>query len=188
MGDKTSSRDRMLAGAIALIRERGVAGVTVDAIVSRSNAPRGSVYYHFPDGRSQIVREAIFGAHESVSLLVASGVNDATSAREAIGLVAQFWKRLLLESDFQAGCPFVAATADGFSSDPELREPVAQHFAMWEESLYGLLAKEGREPEPARRKARLVMSAFSGAVLLCRAHRSLEPLDDVLDELSQILG
>jgi TetR/AcrR family transcriptional regulator, lmrAB and yxaGH operons repressor len=38
----------MLVSAAAVLRERGAAGVTIDAVLTRSGAPRGSVYYHFP--------------------------------------------------------------------------------------------------------------------------------------------
>ena len=188
MSGKVSSRERMLRGAVDLIRERGVAGVTVDAIVSRSEAPRGSVYYHFPDGRTQIVREAISSANESVSAWVRAGLSAVADGREAIALMATFWKKVLIDADFQAGCPFVAATVDGFSSDPELRQPVAEHFDVWEDAMVELLVQDGHERSQAERKARLVVSAFTGAVLLCRVKRSVAPLDDVVEELNQFIG
>ncbi|MGL6234523.1 MAG: TetR/AcrR family transcriptional regulator [Segniliparus sp.] len=188
MSTKESSRDRMLQGAVDLIRERGVAGVTVDAIVSRSNAPRGSVYYHFPEGRAQIVREAITGAGELSNELIRASLGSAADSREAISLMMAFWKHVLVDGDFQIGCPFVAATVDGFSADPELRQPVAEHFRVWEESMAEVLVRSGREPAAARRKASLMVAAFSGAVLVCRAKRSLEPLDAVAEELDELLA
>ncbi|EFV11827.1 TetR/AcrR family transcriptional regulator [Segniliparus rugosus] len=188
MSGKVSSRERMLRGAVDLIRERGVAGVTVDAIVSRSEAPRGSVYYHFPEGRAQIVREAIDSASESLNAWVRAGLDSVTNSSEAIALVAKFWKKILVDGDFQAGCPFVAATVDGFASDPELRQPVAEHFNVWEGAMVELLVRDGHERSQAERKARLVVSAFTGVVLLCRAARSLDPLDDVVEELQQIIA
>ena len=49
----------MLVSAAEVMRERGAAGVTIDEVLARSGAPRGSVYYHFPDGRNQILTEAL---------------------------------------------------------------------------------------------------------------------------------
>lgn len=37
------TRDRMLTSTISLLRERGSNGVTVDAVLAHSGAPRGSV-------------------------------------------------------------------------------------------------------------------------------------------------
>ena len=44
------TRTKMLISAAEVMRERGAAGVTIDEVLARSGAPRGSVYYHFPDG------------------------------------------------------------------------------------------------------------------------------------------
>jgi TetR/AcrR family transcriptional repressor of lmrAB and yxaGH operons len=49
------TRTKMLISAAEVMRERGAAGVTIDEVLTRSGAPRGSVYYHFPDGRNQIL-------------------------------------------------------------------------------------------------------------------------------------
>ena len=55
----------MLISAAEVMRERGAAGVTIDEVLARSGAPRGSVYYHFPEGRNQILTEALQYAGEA---------------------------------------------------------------------------------------------------------------------------
>ncbi len=45
------TRQEMVLSAVAVLRERGVQGVTLDAVLARSGAPRGSIYHHFPGGR-----------------------------------------------------------------------------------------------------------------------------------------
>lgn len=178
----------MLHGAIDLIRERGVAGVTVDAIVSRSNAPRGSVYYHFPEGRTQIVREALDQAGDLFSEGIEQLQGGKTDPKQALASFVEFWKGVLVASDFNAGCPFVAATVDGIAEDPALRDIVSKNFDYFQVVVSDLFVAEGRERAVADRQARLVVAAISGATVLCRAKRSLEPLDDVAEELSGLLG
>src|ERR1700739_1956244 len=56
---RRDTKQKMLISAAEVMRERGAAGVTIDEVLARSGAPRGSVYYHFPDGRSQILAEAL---------------------------------------------------------------------------------------------------------------------------------
>ena len=97
----------MLVSAAEVMRERGVAGVTIDEVLTRSGAPRGSVYYHFPDGRNQILTEALQYAGEAITAVI-----DDAAAKGGTFLVRQFvdfWEELLAESDFTAGCPVVAA-------------------------------------------------------------------------------
>ncbi|WP_082957410.1 TetR/AcrR family transcriptional regulator [Mycolicibacter heraklionensis] len=47
------TRQAMVLTAVALLRERGADGITLDTLVSRSGAPRGSIYHHFPGGRAR---------------------------------------------------------------------------------------------------------------------------------------
>ena len=59
--------NNMLISAAEVMRERGAAGVTIDEVLARSGAPRGSVYYHFPEGRNQILTEALQYAGEAIT-------------------------------------------------------------------------------------------------------------------------
>ena len=62
-----STRSNMLISAAEVMRERGAAGVTIDEVLARSGAPRGSVYYHFPEGRNQILAEALRWAGDTIA-------------------------------------------------------------------------------------------------------------------------
>ena len=60
----------MLISAAEVLRERGAAGVTIDEVLTRSGAPRGSVYHHFPEGRNQILTEALQFAGEAITEVI----------------------------------------------------------------------------------------------------------------------
>jgi len=60
----------MLISAAEVLRERGAAGVTIDEVLARSGAPRGSVYYHFPEGRNQLLTEALQYAGEAITEVI----------------------------------------------------------------------------------------------------------------------
>ena len=53
------SRERMLEAAIALMRESGLSGAGINEVVRLSGAPKGSVYHFFPQGKQQLVAEAL---------------------------------------------------------------------------------------------------------------------------------
>ena len=101
------TRTKMLISAAEVMRERGAAGVTIDEVLTRSGAPRGSVYYHFPDGRGQILAEALRYAGDAIT----ADIDDAAGrgAKVLLRQFVEFWERVLAESDFHAGCPVVAA-------------------------------------------------------------------------------
>ena len=175
----------MLLSAIDLIRERGVAGVTVDEIIARSATPRGSVYYYFPDGRAQIVREALAFAGESLGEGLRQSAQRKLGSRQTLAEFIQLWQHSLQARNFDAGCPMVAATVDGLAEDPELREPTQAIINNWRGSLISVLVLEGRRRDTATRLANLAVAAVSGAVVLCRVERDITPLKHVAAELDK---
>ena len=75
----------MLISAAEVMRERGAAGVTIDEVLARSGAPRGSVYYHFPGGRNQLLTEALQFAGEAIT-----GLIDEAAQKGGMHLVREF--------------------------------------------------------------------------------------------------
>src|SRR5271154_1424846 len=128
-----STKRRMLASAAEVLRERGAAGVTIDEVLSRSGAPRGSVYHHFPGGRNQILLETLQFAGDSLSSAIGNAASQGPMAllREFVDL----WEDVLRDSDFAAGCPVVAAAISTSDEDPRLANDAAQIFDRWRAAL-----------------------------------------------------
>ena len=52
------TRTRMLETTARLLQHRGYYGTALSDILEQSGAPRGSLYFHFPGGKDQLVVEA----------------------------------------------------------------------------------------------------------------------------------
>src|SRR5438105_8184268 len=72
---RCDTRKKMLISAAEVMRERGAAGLTIDEVLARSGAPRGSVYYHFPEGRIQILAEALRYSGDSITAAIDQAVD-----------------------------------------------------------------------------------------------------------------
>lgn len=184
-GHATSTKQRMVDSAVELLATRGTAGTTIDAVLSASGAPRGSVYHHFPGGRDELVHSAVRAAGARMSGFI-DGAVDAASPEEVLAEFASFWRRRLIASDYQRGCPIVALTVGGVDRGAG-GEVVREVFGTWREKYRELLVTRGVAPARAATLATLTVAALEGAVLLCRADRSVEALDDVVAELSALL-
>ncbi|TGW02048.1 TetR/AcrR family transcriptional regulator, partial [Mesorhizobium sp. M2D.F.Ca.ET.145.01.1.1] len=53
----TDTRTRMIEATALLLRRRGYHGTSLNDILTASGAPRGSLYFHFPGGKDQLVIE-----------------------------------------------------------------------------------------------------------------------------------
>jgi TetR/AcrR family transcriptional repressor of lmrAB and yxaGH operons len=180
-----STRTNMLVSAAELLRERGAAGVTIDAVLARSGAPRGSVYHHFPEGRNQILSEALQYAGEEIT-----GVIDAAAAKGGMYLVRQFvefWEQLLAESDFTAGCPVVAAAIGSADDEPQLTTVAGGIFRHWRDALTRAFVADGFEESDAASLAITCIASMEGAVVLCRSTRSVDPLRDVAQQVEFLI-
>lgn len=186
MRERGSTKQRMLDSAVLLLRERGAAGVTVDAVLAHSGAPRGSVYHHFPGGRNEMLLGALRNAGDYIATMVDESVAEGDAVRTVARLV-KFWKRTLTGTDYRAGCPLVAMAVDSREQVPEAAEVVREIFARWQASLATLLSANGFPADQAARLATLITASIEGAIILARARRDLGPLDDVLTEITPLL-
>lgn len=178
---RCDTRKNMLVSAAEVMRERGAAGVTIDAVLARSGAPRGSVYYHFPDGRTQLLTEALRYSGDSITAMI----DDAAGwgARALLREFVDFWERLLTEGDFAAGCPVVAAAIGCDEDDLNLATEAGAILARWCTALTRAFVNDGFDDAEAGTLAVMSIAALEGAVLLSRSTRSVEPLRQVGEQL-----
>jgi TetR/AcrR family transcriptional repressor of lmrAB and yxaGH operons len=174
----------MLVSAVQVMRERGAAGVTIDEVLARSGAPRGSVYHHFPDGRNQLLAEALRYAGDSITAMIddAAGWGGRALLREFV----EFWERLLAEGDFTAGCPVVAA-AIGSDDDPKLSAEAGAILGRWCTALTRAFVNDGFDDGDAASLAVMSIAALEGAVVLSRSTHCAAPLRQVGEQLEFLI-
>ena len=175
----------MIQTAVELMRERGVEATSFSEILAASGAPRGSIYYHFPDGKEQLIEEATRWAGDFIS----KGEEAALAAGplHALHALVEYWRITLRQSDFLAGCPIAAVAVEG-ELRPRARGIASEVFERWESLLAASLRRHRVPRKRAPALATTVIAAIEGAVILARARRSLSPLDRVAGELEGVLS
>ncbi|TGN89693.1 TetR/AcrR family transcriptional regulator [Bradyrhizobium yuanmingense] len=192
-----TTRDRMIAGAADLMSRRGVNATSMRDVVRHTATPRGSISHHFPDGKPQLIAEAVTFAGRQVSIPLEKAMNE----RGVIGGLKAFvasWRRQLEATGFEAGCPVLAVAVDRYVGEPSDKDDATaqQHlldlaegvFADWRRIMQAALLREGLAAERAERLATLVVASIEGTVAMCRASRSADALDQVQEELEIVLA
>lgn len=175
-------RDRMVASAALLIRERGAHATAISDVLEHSGAPRGSAYHYFPGGRTQLLCEAIDFAADHI----AHRISTAGNAVDALEVVVDGFRGQLTETGYRAGCPVVAVTVE--ADNPEVVARAAAAFSRWIEQIEALLRTDGVDAERAAELAMLTTTAIEGAVLVCRTTGSTAPLDLVHRQLRALVA
>lgn len=181
------SRQRVVLAAAEMLARHGLNATSIREMAKRAEAPFGSTYHHFPGGKQQVVREAVAltGArvHRQLEEQLQVGLQPGLRAFLAL------WRENLLRSDFRQGCPVMAAAVE----EPIDGEAVAtldvaaQTFDLWKSSLSASLQSYGHPSDAALRLATLIVASIEGAIVLCRAERSIAPFDHVARELEWIV-
>lgn len=179
------TRTAMLASAVDVLRERGAVGLTIDAVLARSGAPRGSVYHHFPGGRSQLLREALQFAGDEITAKIDEAAD--VSATALLHEFVDMWSDVLSGSDFTAGNPVLAASIGWSQEEPELALVAAGIFRRWRDAARQTYIREGFDPVEATALAHTTIAGLEGAAVLCRAMQSLDPLNDVAQEIEFLI-
>ena len=179
-----TSRDRMVDSTIKLLAQHGFQGASFSSVLEDSGAPRGSIYHHFPGGKNELVLEALDRSGARASSIV--GNLRGQPADAIIRVFVGLWRSLLLASDFSAGCSVLGVTVS--SDEPEILHRAAGIFRSWHTELADVLTAGGLEKMSADQVATLTIAACEGAVVLCRAEHTTQPLDEVETALLQTIG
>jgi TetR/AcrR family transcriptional regulator, lmrAB and yxaGH operons repressor len=176
MAKATDSKAKTLAAAAKLFRQQGYHGTALQDILAASGSPRGSLYFHFPDGKEEIGSAALTLASEAVRLAIAKAAETAEDAETFLTRVVRGMAADLEKSNYREGCPIATTALETAAQSDVLGATTRTAFQKWELELKRGLFRFGMPAGDADLVATLVLSQLEGALLLARTYRSLEPL------------
>ncbi|MFF8934646.1 TetR/AcrR family transcriptional regulator [Streptomyces paradoxus] len=184
-GAKTSSR--LAESMLELIQRHGYSGAALNAVVERAGAPKGSLYFHFPEGKEALGEKAVELAAAQFGSLVAGSALEAATPGEVLRRVIDELAGMLDDSGFQRGCPVSVVTLEMGAQSERLRDACANAFESWIVPVSELLIAHGRPRPTARALATALVSMVEGAVIVSRAQRSIEPLHCAAQAIAVLL-
>jgi AcrR family transcriptional regulator len=178
----------MVLSAAALVRRDGVTGTGLRDVVEHAHAPRGSLQHYFPDGKQQLVGEALrwaggFAAERVHRYLRRGGGTPAG----LFAYMAKQWTDEFARVGFAPGCPLVAAAADTAASSDVLRRDMQAAFDDWRRAVAEALESMGVPRPRAGTLATVMISGLEGAIVFARIQHDTAPIDAVVAELTPVL-
>src|SRR5215469_5102230 len=170
----------MVQAARQLIRERGYNATAFSDVLELSRAPRGSVYFHFPGGKTQLAMEAA-GAHAREQVTIIDQAADrADSAAQLVELYVDLSREGMMDSNYGRGCGVAPLVTEGAAQESaDVAETTRRAFSEMTDRLAFHFVATGIDRAPARELAHAVIASVQGAMVTSRALHSLEPYDAV---------
>lgn len=179
-----TARERLIASAIEMLRRHGVAGTGLAELLEHSGTARRSVYVNFPGGKSELMAEATRTAGRLMDPTLAG--TTPGDVRASLAAFVESWKEALRSSDYTAGCPVVAA-ALGRTESPAAADAAGGVFTAWQRVIAERLTQEAVAADEAESLATTIVAAVEGAVVICLATRSTDPLDRTARMLDRLV-
>ena len=182
------TRTRMLEATARLLMHRGYYGTALSDILEASGAPRGSLYFHFPGGKDQLVVEATRQAVEETSRFLRATLAEAPGPAEGVRRFFAAAAALLVETDYSFGCPVAPVILDAPEALPELEAICRQAFEEWLGLFRTRFEAAGVPAARAASLALLVEASIEGLLVIARARRDTAAFAPVATELAALVA
>lgn len=186
MGRRSDARENMLLSAVTLFRRHGIDATAIGDVIADADAPRGSIYHHFPGGKPQLAEEATRRAGTVMGTAISQHLA-ADGPANTISFLVELFRKELLASDFESGCPIAAGALEG-GGTPAARAAAGESFTAWESVIAASLWQAGVPMKRAESLSTTAIAATEGAIMLAKAQHSTRSLDRVEAELTSLVG
>lgn len=184
MARRSDTKQRMVGAARQLIREHGYHSMALSDVVERSASPRGSVYYHFPQGKVQMAAEAAEEHIREQVDMINRLAGEAATAEDLVRAYVDLARDGMLTSGYGRGCAIAPLVIEVGESAEELGAVSRRGFFLMVETLALQFVVLGADTDGARELAHATVAGVEGALVTSRALRSPEPFDAVRDALA----
>jgi TetR/AcrR family transcriptional repressor of lmrAB and yxaGH operons len=184
----SNAREQILQTTCDLLEKQGYHGTGLNEIVKQSGAPKGSLYYYFPEGKEQITAEAVLQSGQMVSERIRVRLAGSTSASKAIHdfilLVAENVER----SGFAAGSPLTAVAMETATQSERINLACRAAYQMLQDAFTKKLLDGGMTRVKAEEMGTFVTASIEGGIILSRTLHTADPLRTVAKQLRILLS
>ncbi len=174
------SKQHILETAARLFEKQGYHATGLNEIIRESGAPKGSLYYYFPEGKEQIGAETALWSAAQMTERIRSGLAHAEHPADAVRQLALGIAGAVEQSGFTAGGPLMMLAAESAVGSERLNAACREAYA----SMQTVFAEKLGGNESL---AEFALATLEGAILLSRVQHSGNPLRRAAEHLYSYL-
>ncbi|MEV6426124.1 TetR/AcrR family transcriptional regulator [Nocardia sp. NPDC051463] len=182
------TKQRVLEAAADLFQRQGYNATGLNQVLAQSDAPKGSLYFHFPGGKEQLAVEAVALAGNRLGEDLRLALADAPDARTGILRIFDLLARNLESSQFQEGCPVATVALESAAESQPIRTACDGVYTRWMDGLVGYLRSQAVSSPQSERLGALILSSLQGALLLARVKHDVTWVQTVGTEMADLVA
>lgn len=183
----TSTRDRIIQTTCELLENQGYHATGLNQIVQESGAPKGSIYYHFPEGKDSITSEAVLFAGQNVAERIRVHLAKIEDPAEALQVFIETIAHFVEVSGFHSGGPLTIVASETATTNELLNTTCRAAYDLMRAAFRDKLLQSGFSEERAENLVWIITSATEGGIILSRTYHSGDPLRRVAREIAQLI-
>jgi len=183
----SDTRDRLIRSTSRLLRTQGYAATGLNQVMAEADAPRGSMYFHFPGGKVELAAAAVDRFAERSTARMRKILAEHDTVADAVVAIFDSYVDHLERTAYAEGCAVASVALDAASTHPTLADATGRALREWTDELAAALEAEGREPAEAHGLATLVIAGIEGTIVMARGEQSTEPISTTRDVIRSVL-
>ena len=125
------NRERMVDVTARLLARQGYHATGLAQVLTEAGAPRGSLYFHFLEGKEQMAADAVRRLGEQFGAALQAKLDGKPDVRSGLQSVARMFARQLEASEFALGCPVATTALEASDEALGLAAACAAVFEGW---------------------------------------------------------
>ncbi|MDF3001605.1 MAG: TetR family transcriptional regulator [Bacillota bacterium] len=187
MKGKSDTRNKILLTASRLFLRQGYHATGLNQIIKESGAPKGSLYYYFPNGKEELAIEAVKLTSDFIQQKITEyldAIDDPVESMQAF--IDQIAQGII---DLKEVIPYTVsllALETSLISEP-IRESCKNAFESWENGFSAKLVKSGFDKKKADELGIIIQVMMEGALISALTKKDMTPLYHVAKYIPLLL-
>ena len=185
---KTNTKDIFIDTASSLFANHGYHATGISEILKKSNAPKGSLYYYFPQGKEQLAQEALQKTAEKISTEILDVLAKASTPLEGLQQHLIYIAQKIEKDLFQPNVSISLIALESFSSNEIIRLECERTFQQIQNIYKNSFLKMDLHEKYANFLAMTMVMLTEGAITLSLTKKNTQPLHQLANNLPLLIN
>ncbi|OWT33705.1 TetR family transcriptional regulator [Methanobrevibacter sp. 87.7] len=190
MNKKNNNKEKILNAATILFQEKGYYGTGLNEILRKSNCPKGSLYYYFPNGKEELAIESIKITKDFVEKRIRTRLGKIEDPSKSLEkLVNEMTEDFNKDADniesFQSNkkISINLIALETSKTNENIRQACEEAYHTWEKAYYDKFLESGMEDAKAKKLSKIVETLIEGAIIMSTTNKD----DRYISNIAKIL-